>query len=51
LLWDYINGKLFAVCCKGRLATYKNRRKKNVSGIILTPCRWWRDGEEIDRTL
>jgi hypothetical protein len=22
LFWDYINGKLFAVCCKGRLATY-----------------------------
>jgi hypothetical protein len=22
LFWDYINGQLFAVCCKGRLATY-----------------------------
>jgi hypothetical protein len=26
-------------------------KRKNVSGIILTPFRWWRDGEEIDRTL
>jgi hypothetical protein len=33
LFWDYINGKLFAVCCKERLATYCTNRENE-------KCKW-----------